>query len=394
TTRSQGGARGAGNAGGGAGARAGAGAEGGADGGGEGGGGQGSVGGLGLGLGDGSKQAVHVAQDANPTPVLWVKLDPQSEWLAHIVFRKPMQQWVEQLFGDESVEAQCHALRGLVELPLPQNRNRAQREGLASLPCQALAEAVRGKVAHTQVEHAACVRAEAAVSLAMWQNAHAPPQSGGFGETEEARAASWEGLYQLLGAFSERFQQRIPVDGGRAEIVLFPNWFDDPTEYRLKKALLWAIGNVRAKDGCTPQESVYLLVMALSNNDNAENTTTDDYYVAQLLTALGQTSTSTEAGLARSTVLEAIAQARRWLDLDILGIADGRGSHNGVVAACALQCLCELEMLRGGVPEVDYFSFTLPYYPVSIRVAACQSVTRLYLAEDMGSKEGKLRNVQ
>lgn len=23
-------------------------------------------------------------------------------------------------------------------------------------------------------------------------------------------------------------------------------------------------------------------------------------------------------------------------------------SHNGVVAACALQCLCQLEMLRGG----------------------------------------------
>lgn len=23
-------------------------------------------------------------------------------------------------------------------------------------------------------------------------------------------------------------------------------------------------------------------------------------------------------------------------------------SHNGIVAACALQCLCQLEMLRGG----------------------------------------------
>ncbi|CAN0195667.1 unnamed protein product, partial [Ectocarpus fasciculatus] len=33
-------------------------------------------------------------------------------------------------------------------------------------------------------------------------------------------------------------------------------------------------------------------------------------------------------------------------------------SHNGVVAACALQCLCQLEMLRGGRPEVDYEEYT------------------------------------
>lgn len=33
--------------------------------------------------------------------------------------RKPWHQWVEQLFSDESVEAQCDALRGLIELPLP-----------------------------------------------------------------------------------------------------------------------------------------------------------------------------------------------------------------------------------------------------------------------------------
>ena len=50
-------------------------------------------------------------------------------------------------------------------------------------------------------------------------------------------------------------------------------------------------------------------------------------------------------------------QARVWVDLDMLGLVTGRSeraatrktkSHNGVVAACALQCLCQLELLRGG----------------------------------------------
>lgn len=52
---------------------------------------------------------------------------------------------------------QCDALQGLVELPLPfELRN-------SDLPVQAIAEAVRGKVSHTQMEHASCVRKEASV---------------------------------------------------------------------------------------------------------------------------------------------------------------------------------------------------------------------------------------
>lgn len=55
------------------------------------------------------------------------------------------------------ISIQCDALRGLVELPLPfELRN-------SDLPVQAIAEAVRGKVSHTQMEHAPCVRKEASI---------------------------------------------------------------------------------------------------------------------------------------------------------------------------------------------------------------------------------------
>lgn len=49
---------------------------------------------------------------------------------------------------------QCDALRGLVELPLPFEVRGSE------LPAQAIAEAVRGRIAHTQMEHASCVRKE------------------------------------------------------------------------------------------------------------------------------------------------------------------------------------------------------------------------------------------
>lgn len=78
--------------------------------------------------------------------------------------RKPWHQWVEQLFSDESVEAQCDALRGLVELPLPYDTK------ASDVPVQAIAEAVRGRVAHTQMEHAPCVRQE--VGTVMLRRTH------------------------------------------------------------------------------------------------------------------------------------------------------------------------------------------------------------------------------
>lgn len=34
------------------------------------------------------------------------QVDPQLEWMMSVRMRKPWHQWVEQLFSDESVEAQ------------------------------------------------------------------------------------------------------------------------------------------------------------------------------------------------------------------------------------------------------------------------------------------------
>lgn len=39
---------------------------------------------------------------------------------------------------------------------------------------------------------------------------------------------------------------------------------------------------MRARDGCTPLESLELLVTLLRDNDNCENSLADDYYVAQV----------------------------------------------------------------------------------------------------------------
>lgn len=70
----------------------------------------------------------------------------------------------------------------------------------------------------------------------------------------QTRTQNWRGLEHLLKAFAERFEQRdarrlgtgLGIGGSlsaanRKSALLLPNWFDDATEYRLKKALVrWA----------------------------------------------------------------------------------------------------------------------------------------------------------
>lgn len=39
---------------------------------------------------------------------------------------------------------------------------------------------------------------------------------------------------------------------------------------------------MRSRDGCTPLESLELLVALLRENDNTDNSYSDDYYIAQV----------------------------------------------------------------------------------------------------------------
>ncbi len=74
--------------------------------------------------------------------------------------------------------------------------------------------------------------------------------------------------------------------------TLLPNFFGDDVSYRLKKALVWAVGSIKAKNGCTPSDVCSFIVRLLKDNDNAENSYVDDYFIAQCLVALMQVRVS------------------------------------------------------------------------------------------------------
>lgn len=51
------------------------------------------------------------------SPLLWIRADPEMEYLAEIHFNQPVQMWINQLEKDEDVVAQAQAITALESLP-------------------------------------------------------------------------------------------------------------------------------------------------------------------------------------------------------------------------------------------------------------------------------------
>ncbi len=58
-------------------------------------------------------ESINDARDANTTPILWIKVDPNMLWVRSISLQQPDYQWVEQLFCDTGVAGQADAILGM-----------------------------------------------------------------------------------------------------------------------------------------------------------------------------------------------------------------------------------------------------------------------------------------
>ncbi|CAN6195895.1 unnamed protein product [Urochloa humidicola] len=51
------------------------------------------------------------------SPLLWIRVDPEMEYLAEIHFHQPVQMWINQLEKDKDVISQSQAISVLEKLP-------------------------------------------------------------------------------------------------------------------------------------------------------------------------------------------------------------------------------------------------------------------------------------
>ncbi|KAI9312583.1 hypothetical protein BX666DRAFT_1984486 [Dichotomocladium elegans] len=189
----------------------------------------------------------------------WIRLDADFEWLCVIDFQQPDYQWAGQLTKDRDVVAQYEAIEALKHMP--------------SLPtATSLLRAVIDPKCFYKI------RMEAAYALA---------KCGG-------EDMNWVGLHQLCKMFQSRYcfappygametDDAIPIN----HIIPKPNNFSNFSEYFVQKGMTIAFSQVRDRYGRTPIKVRQLLLDLLKYNDNIGNEYSDSYYIATMISALG-----------------------------------------------------------------------------------------------------------
>ncbi|XP_065860685.1 transcription initiation factor TFIID subunit 2 isoform X2 [Euphorbia lathyris] len=182
------------------------------------------------------------------SPLLWIRADPEMEYLAEIHFNQPVQMWINQLEKDEDVVAQAQAIAALEALPQ-----------LSFSVINALNNFLSDSKAFWRV------RIEAAFALA----------------TTASEGTDWSGLLHLVKFYkSRRFDTTIGLPK--------QNDFHDFPEYFVLESIPQAVAMVRAADNKSPREAIDFVLQLLKYNDNTGNPYSDVFWLAALVQSVGQ----------------------------------------------------------------------------------------------------------
>ncbi|ORX37731.1 hypothetical protein BD324DRAFT_623057 [Kockovaella imperatae] len=206
----------------------------------------------------------------------WIRIDPDFEWLAAFEFAEKPWYWISQLQGDRDVAAQLEAIQNMSVQLFPVMASELARTVLVP-------------------NYFYRVRMEAANALINFCNA----------ETD------YLGTFLLPMIFKHFF-----CEGDKVR----PNDFSDFAEYFLKKAIIGALSGLREPATRTsPIEARQLLLHILASNDNTENSYSDAYYLATLITAIGNAFSATRDSIENRDLLkQGVESIERIMTLDRL----------------------------------------------------------------------------
>lgn len=188
----------------------------------------------------------------------WIRLDAEFEWLCVCDFMQPDYMWAAQLTKDRDVVAQHEAIEALTHMP-------------------SLATSTSFLRAVLDPKCFYKIRMEATYGLAACAR----------------EDFNWVGLHQLNKMFHTRFcfpvsQQTVGEDElPMTNSIPKPNNFSSLPDYFLQKASVVAFSQIRDRQGLVPVRIRQFLLDLLKYNDNIGNEFSDCYYVATLISALG-----------------------------------------------------------------------------------------------------------
>ncbi|KAI8818584.1 uncharacterized protein EV422DRAFT_498747 [Fimicolochytrium jonesii] len=180
----------------------------------------------------------------------WIRLDPDNDWLCVKDFEQTEFMWASQLKKDKDVYAQLDAIAGLSRLP-------------STGTCTVLSEFINRKMSYYGL------RMQAAAVL--------------------ARCLSDLAVKGSEGALVQQYIDDycfVPKEGS-CEIYARSHDFTELEEYYVQKSIVSALGTIRLDDDYAPKSCQRLLLNLLKFNDNTNNQYSDNYFMANLILALG-----------------------------------------------------------------------------------------------------------
>ncbi|XP_019451974.1 PREDICTED: transcription initiation factor TFIID subunit 2 isoform X1 [Lupinus angustifolius] len=274
-------------------------------------------------------------RSSTESPLLWVRADPDMEYLADIHFNQPVQMWINQLEKDKDVIAQVQAIATLEASPQ-----------LSFSVVNALNNFLTDSKAFWRV------RVEAAFALA----SSASKQETDFG-----------GLLHLVKFYKSR---RFDPDIGLPK----PNDFYDFAEYFVLEAIPHAVAMVRSSDKKSPREAVEFVLQLLKYNDNNGNPYSDVFWLAALVQSVGELEFGQQSILLLSSLLKHID---RLLQFDSL-----MPSYNGILTISCIRTLAQIALKLSGFVSLDrVYELVKPFRDLKamwqVRIEACRALLDL-----------------
>lgn len=285
---------------------------------------------------DGGQTALDsAASSSRVSPVSWIRIDPEIEWIADISIQQPDVMWIEQLENDRDVIAQYDAIKALCQMP-------------SEATCLAFEKTIADFKAFHRVRSAGLV-AMASCSTA---------------------ALHYAGARKLLDMFSRRFGLRDPQSG---EILPRKNDFENLSNYYLFNSIPEAIGALRDQHGACPEQALQLLVALLRYNDNSANAYSDYDYLCKVMAAI-ESAFPTITNHQHPLINQCLEELDRYAYLERI-----LPSHRNAVMVAVLRALRGLQ-LAGlcAFPMATFQEYLQFGHYLEVRMAAAVVIADLF----------------
>ncbi|MCO5592047.1 hypothetical protein L7F22_046041 [Adiantum nelumboides] len=248
---------------------------------------------------DGAEEAEQLAtvdSRQSESPLLWLRADPQMEYLSDIQLQQPEQMWINQLEKDKDVVAQLQAIAALSSL---------------SQVTFAVLNALNSCLTDSKMFFR--VRIEAAFALSRTAK----------------EVNGWIGLSHLLAFYKgHKFDPNMGLPR--------PNDFRDFPEYFVLEAVPLAVASVRGADGKSPPEAIEFILQLLKHNDNSGNQYSDVFWLSSIITSVASLEFSQQSIGALSRIIKCFD---RFLQYDRI-----MPSYNHLLTRSCVQTLTKLAL--------------------------------------------------